>query len=86
MNILKSKKESILAKIPRNNNQYESVEKRFSVIPAQAGIHVFRCIPWIPAFAGMTNWVFKTYFSTLSLYILRCLIIDNPSAKQKEIS
>ena len=34
------------------------MENRISVIPAKAGIHLFRrfAATWIPAFAGMTGW------------------------------
>jgi hypothetical protein len=38
--------------IPVRNRPY-----RLTVIPAKAGIHA-SCWRWIPAFAGMTFWLF----------------------------
>jgi hypothetical protein len=40
---------------PRNN--YRSLYKSRAVIPAKAGIHASYW-RWIPAFAGMTIWLF----------------------------
>ena len=48
------------------------------VIPVEAGIQIFACISWIPAFAGMTEvWRVTNDFLAFGAYFCYRLVLPN---------